>query len=274
MVMVRAGLLASLVGICFGGCWGFPVVHKEATEENLPEIMARKICSSVSGTSDSLGYQLGAPCCGEAVFASSEQCLDVVGARWVESRDAAAMTAGLVFSAVCVEALASARMDATTLDCPSLASGTFATCEDDCQIFHGDQPEGAACEAYGHRMSDCAQGLVCGADRVCHQPCEIPFIAPEGGFCGAARGMWFVQCDAGLSCNAEGLCEAAQPLGGPCSADVDCAIGGWCDASVGACASDNAGGTACERHEQCTSDVCKAGVCFEPESPECGRWAW
>lgn len=28
-----------------------------------------------------------------------------------------------------------------------------------------------------------------------------------------------------------------------------------------------------ERHEQCTSDVCK-GVCFEPESPQCGRWAW
>jgi hypothetical protein len=205
----------------------------------------------------------------DAPIESFEQCHDLVVSRWVVSRDAA-VEAGLVLSSSCIETLAGKE----ALDCPSLASGTFATCEDDCQIFYGDQPEGAACEAYGHRMSDCAQGLVCGADRVCHQPCEIPFVAPEGGFCGAARGMWFVQCDAGLSCSADGLCEAALPLGGPCSEDVDCAIGGWCDASVGACAGDYAGGTACERHEQCTSDVCKAATCFEPESPECGRWAW
>jgi hypothetical protein len=249
------GVLVTLVmvaGVAVAGCLGEPL-ETPLLPQWIHEVFELQACACAEE-------------CVDFPFDNYDPCAMRVGPI-MEDAIARSEQAGLRYAESCAQTLFS-------VDCPNLESGGFLPCEDDCQIYYGEQPEGAACEAYGHRMSDCAQGLVCGADRVCHQPCEIPFIAPEGGFCGAARGMWFVQCDAGLSCNAEGLCEAAQPLGGPCSEDVDCAIGGWCDASVGACAGDYAGGTACERHEQCTSDVCKAGACFEPESPECGRWAW
>jgi hypothetical protein len=246
------GVLVTVAGVAVAGCVGEPSETLLLTKW-IHQVFEQQVCAC------------GAEC-GDFPFDDDVLCANRVGPIAQEAVERSEQ-AHLRYDEPCMEAVLAA-------DCPHPESGGFLSCEDDCQIFYGDQPEGAACEAYGHRMSDCAQGLVCGADRVCHQPCEIPFVAPEGGFCGAARGMWFVECDAGLSCNADGICEAALPLGGPCSEDVDCAIGGWCDASVSACVGDYTGGTACERHEQCTSDVCKAGACFEPESPECGRWAW
>jgi hypothetical protein len=152
--------------------------------------------------------------------------------------------------------------------------GSIFTCEQDCSIFYGDQPEGAACEAVGHRMSDCRQGLVCGADRVCHQPCEAPLVAYENDYCGPKRGMWFVSCDTGLACIGDGTCQPAQPTNSPCDATTACAVGNWCDEAAGICVSELPDGSSCAEHEQCISQICWEGFCFHPESAVCGRWAW
>lgn len=103
--MVRAGLLASLVGICFGACWGIPVVHHEFTEEQVPEPMAREICESMIVPPASLGIDFEEPCCKEPPFESFEQCNELVVALWIASRDAA-VEAGLVLSGSCIETLA------------------------------------------------------------------------------------------------------------------------------------------------------------------------
>ena len=50
------------------------------------------------------------------------------------------------------------------MGCGSAGGEDLHLCDDFCQVFHGDQPEGAACEAYDAVVSNCAQGLTCNAD--------------------------------------------------------------------------------------------------------------
>lgn len=157
---------------------------------------------------------------------------------------------------------------------PEAETGAWLPCEEDCQLFFGEQPEGAACEAYGLRMSDCAQGLVCAPDRTCHRPCTYAFSAAEGHYCGTARGMWFVQCEPGLACGAEGTCEPAAEVGQACDAAMLCAVEGWCDAATDTCVPRSAVGSACMDASECASDLCVDGLCIEAPSFECGRWAW
>lgn len=184
----------------------------------------------------------------------------------------AAIDADLTFSRSCLEAAKAAAFSDDPMS-PNAASGTWLSCDDDCQFFYGDQPEGAPCESYGHRMSDCGPDLVCAPDRTCHAPCDASFVAPQGGYCGPERGMWFVRCDAGLRCTM-GTCEPAAAIGAPCSDASACTDEGWCDASSGTCMADLPGGSACEDHSHCASDLCVDGACVEPESLECGRWGW
>lgn len=264
--MLRAALLSVLA---VSGCtW----LAEPLAREELPDALAADVCNDVADGLIALDAFVRDPaaCCSTSPLEDVASCRELVTPPLRASLDAA-IAAGLRWSSECAERMIG---DEDGQECPDPASGGLLSCALDCQLLHGDQPEGAACEAYGHRMSDCAQGLVCGADRVCHQPCELPFVAPEDGYCGVARGMWFVTCDVGLACNAEGRCQVAQPVGGPCGSDGECAVGSWCDAGSGTCASDLAGQSACERHEQCVWDVCKDGRCFEPESPACGRWGW
>ncbi|MFV8751409.1 hypothetical protein ACNOYE_12765 [Nannocystaceae bacterium ST9] len=239
--------------------------------ELVPAFVGAEICEDVADwiSTDSQGVNhLRAPadCCTNPPFDSSDSCEALVESHLEASRDAA-LEAGLIYAADCLDEMLADPQ------CPNPTSGSFLACEDDCPIFHGDRPEAAECESFGHRMSDCARGLVCGADRVCHPPCELPFVAPAQGFCGPGRGMWFVTCDAGLACSDEGICQPAQPLGAPCDAATACAVGGWCDPSD-TCVADLPAGSLCTDHDQCEADICKDGACFEPESFACGRWGW
>jgi len=241
------------------GCVGEPV-GKLPTPDQVPSGIAGELCGDVSSSS-----RLVDPCCSDPPFKEMKDCRDLVEPH-LEASVQAAMAAGLTYSVECLFASVKGG-------CTDATSGSLLRCEDSCQVFFGDQPEGAACEAVGHRMSDCQPQLVCGADRTCHDPCELSFIAPEGGFCGPQRGMWFVTCDTGLACTADGTCQPAQPFGAPCDAMTLCAVGGWCD-ETGTCAAQLAGGSSCDADVQCSSGICRDDTCYEPESSACARSAW
>jgi len=237
------------------------------SETNMPHGLTGAVCAAASGHH----YP---PCCGaddrDRPFEDSIDCRESpVGDHISKSADAA-RAAGLTYDGYCVYDIIKVNWS----ECLDFGSGSFLGCDRDCQIYYGEVGEGAACEAYGHRMSDCQQGLVCAPDRSCHQACDHAFVAPEDGYCGPTRGMWFVACDLGLACDDEGICRPAAAVGEACDAATACAIGGWCEPLSGACVAGLAAGSPCTAHEQCGSEVCKEGVCFAPESPVCGRWAW
>lgn len=229
-----------------------PYEEDEWSPEDVGEVLDVYICSALSRCCEDLPVLQG--CTEPSIRAHLEASVE------------AAKTAGLTFDP--------SAISSENHECSEIVEfGSLFACGSVSQIYHGDRLEGAPCEAVGHRMSDCAQGLVCGADRVCHQPCDIPHVAPENGFCGPARGMWFVTCEPGLACGDDGTCQPAQAVGEACSPPATrCAAEGWCDA--GTCAADLPGGSPCNNHDECQSDECLDGTCYEPTSAVCGRWAW
>ncbi|WP_146660765.1 hypothetical protein [Enhygromyxa salina] len=155
----------------------------------------------------------------------------------------------------------------------TVANGSYLPCSGATQFFYGAQPEGATCEAFGHRMSDCQQGLACGADRVCHKACDVPKVAYENHFCGFERGMWFVSCAAGLTCFPDGVCRPGQALGDLCAEAEPCAVG-WCDEVSSTCVAGLPNDSPCVSDRQCESNYCWEGACYAGSMPVCGRWGW
>ena len=231
--------------------------------DDAPFVSSSYACYHVARSPPPDGYHECVP----PSFTSQGACFAEVQ-PYFEASVQAASDAGLVLAVDCFERLENLGGP------PKAASGTWFDCANDCQFFHGELPEGEVCESFGHRMSDCAQGLVCAPDRTCHRPCTYSFTAPEGGFCGPARGMWFVSCDAGLACGSEGTCEPGVAIGATCDSATPCAVEGWCDPAIASCVARLPADAPCEAHEQCASDLCLEGRCIEPQWLECGRWAW
>lgn len=239
---------------------GRPEVEYHPGPEDVPSSLGGLACHPHTENSE---------CCSNDLFPIIGFCLDKVE-PYIDASVELANSDGLVYSLECME-----RMISEKPKCAMISStGNLLPCEIDCQIFFGTVEAGAPCEAVGFHMSDCQQGLLCGADRVCHDPCDTPLVAPEDGFCGPVRGMWFVECDAGLACDAAGRCVLAQPLGAACDSMSPCAAGTWCQPSTASCIAQAPAGDPCTHDDECQSRVCSEGACYQPESPECGRWAW
>lgn len=92
---------------------------------------------------------------------------------YLEDSVRAAVDAGLRYAEDCLEQIV------TLSGAPMSDSGTWLDCENDCQVFYGDQPEGSSCESFGHRMSDCAQGLVCAGPNL-PPPLHLHVHCPRG----------------------------------------------------------------------------------------------
>lgn len=250
MVMVRVATSFVITLLLFG-CLGeqFGPSDWHLTPDELPRYLHTTLCA---------GYFPRFPNepiydCSPNPFLSESECNSLVGPHFERGVDAA-VAAGLTFDEACA------------------LTGTTFGCHVDCQMFFGTGTIGDPCEAFGRQMSDCEQGLVCGVDRRCHVPCDEPQIALEGDYCGPSRGVWEGSCAAGFACGNSGTCETAAGLGAPCDAATLCAVGSWCADSI--CVAQVMGGEACDTHESCLSRLCSDGACIEPESPECGRWAW
>jgi hypothetical protein len=141
----------------------------------------------------------------------------------------------------------------------------YWACDEACAVYHGSAVLGEPCELVGRHMSTCAEHLVCGADEVCHAPCDAPEFALAGQRCGAALGL---DCVAGLACAASGRCVDAAVIGSACDPELPCDADAWCGAS-GVCEARLADGQPCESHEQCLARLCEAGSCVAPTLPYC-----
>jgi len=152
-----------------------------------------------------------------------------------------------------------------------LETASLADCKTDCQVFFGDGKLGDSCEPIGRRMSTCSQRLRCGPDGVCHEFCDVPTLATEGQFCGHEIGLFQVSCDDGLAC-VDNRCTAAGRLEDACTDDLPFAGTLRC---VGqACVPKLAAGDACVSDDDCVSEVCQAGVCFDDQAAVCVGFHW
>lgn len=159
---------------------------------------------------------------------------------------------------------------------------------------------GEPCLAEGSR---CAQGLTCddspGGTNLCHRPgsmdrevgetCSYPSdlcrsglycVATDGGLVcqsgrverdGACQPSFPDRCPSGQFCrtgsDGGGTCTDRPGLGDPCSWDLSCNGGLWCDESggTGVCRARGRLGSACTSGEGCYSSSCDGSVCVAPE---------
>lgn len=244
-------LIALILGTgCERDYSGIPVEWKKP--ESVPGFLAQRVC------------QTSSDCC-ELPYVPACEDPRPAGASLAAGLDAA-LAANLTWD--------DAPFPSWPPECSDVVSnGSVLACSGATQFFYGTQPEGATCEAYGHRMSDCQQGLACGADRVCHLACDVPQVAYENDFCGPERGMWFVSCAPGLACFPDGVCRVGQALGDGCTEAEPCAVG-WCDESTNTCVADLPDDSPCEDHVQCESKYCWEGTCYAAPTQLCGRWGW
>lgn len=146
-------------------------------------------------------------------------------------------------------------------------------CVGTCKATQETAAAGGACG----RTLDCADGLVCGLDQVCHAP------AGEGQPCRSDP-----ECQTGLGCvgasgNGPGDCRALPHTGEPCPY-LRCADAGQrCDATSHTCVAIGQPGDACPRGDECARDLeCSptTATCAllpnlgEPCDVGCGGDAW
>jgi hypothetical protein len=186
--------------------------------------------------------------------------IEVLVGRW----SSVAQDAGLYYNDECAQFL-----NATNGGCPTQSATDWVDCEHECQHYYGEAVEGEACQIYGHRMSNCALGLACGVDGICHLPCDVPTTAVLGQRCGVEWGVLNTPCVASLVCG-EGVCTVGGELGVGCGPGSPCGADLWCDNST--CTALVEPGGACSRHEMCESLICEANTCRQPQASYCSEF--
>ncbi|NJK31261.1 MAG: hypothetical protein HC927_01955 [Deltaproteobacteria bacterium] len=110
-------------------------------------------------------------------------------------------------------------------------SNPDAKCEEPCKIWHGPMGKGGSCEIV-NGIDNCKQGLVCGGDGVCVNPCAEPDLPKTGEACAPSIGcVETAYCD-GETNPLYPTCVALPGNGQPCAeqfGDYLCAPDLVCD---------------------------------------------
>jgi hypothetical protein len=122
----------------------------ELDPSNSPSFSSFQTCYHLFDAAPPPGYHECVP----EYFAVPKACSETVQPYFEDSVQAA-LGAGLHYAEDCFGRLEEFEGP------PKETSGTWLDCEHDCQFFHGEMPEGASCESFGHRMSDCAPKASC-----------------------------------------------------------------------------------------------------------------
>ena len=135
---------------------------------------------------------------------------------------------GLSFDGDCADEAATALKE---LACGVNQGDPDAACEAPCKLWYGPVGKGATCTTV-NGSDNCKQGLVCGADSVCVDPCAEPKVPALGEVCGQLLG-----CVEGAYCDTESpdlnpICKALPGAGEPCTTGEFCAEDLFCDTSV------------------------------------------
>ena len=159
------------------------------------------------------------------------------------------------------------------LSCPADPKPWLQGCENSCSVYFGTASLGEACELVGPHMSSCRDGLQCGADEACHEPCDAPTVATLGQPCSYGRGVGAVTCEPGSRCGGTGACIAAPQPGEPCDDEGRCDTQGYCQG--GTCLARKPEGTECSADDECGSGYCPGAYTCAASAPvTCTRWLW
>lgn len=166
---------------------------------------------------------------------------------------------GLSFDGDCADEALSAIKE---LACGVEVGDPDAACQAPCKLWHGPVGKGGTCTSI-NGSDNCGQGLVCGGDGACVDPCAEPKRPAIGEVCGPTLG-----CVEGAFCNTDSdlspLCQALPQVGQPCTDDLQCADNLVCDSSdPGAfiCAALPGLGEACPDLACTTGLYCDGTVC-------------
>lgn len=134
---------------------------------------------------------------------------------------------GLSFDGDCADEAAAKIKE---LSCGVTLGDPDAECAAPCKLWYGPMGKGATCTAV-NGFDNCKQGLTCGNEGVCTDPCAEPTLPKIGEVCGQLLG-----CVEGAFCNTDvdlnPVCQILPAAGLPCTAqDSLCAEGLICDAT-------------------------------------------
>jgi hypothetical protein len=132
---------------------------------------------------------------------------------------------GLSFDGECAE---QSLDELGQLGCGVPVSDPFAGCVAPCKLWYGPMTLGGSCE-FVNNSDNCQQGLVCGGEGVCVDPCAEPDLPMIGQACAIAIG-----CIDGAYCDnvidpVYPTCVALPAAGQPCAFGSLCNTGLVCD---------------------------------------------
>lgn len=153
-----------------------------------------------------------------------EHCLGQLSVNY-DSAAQLNLVEGLSFDGDCADEALTQIKD---VGCGVLVGDPEAKCEAPCKIWYGPVSKGGTCASV-NGFDNCKQGLTCGADSVCVNPCAKPDVPGIGEVCGSLLGcVEGAYCDinAGLTPVCQALPTASQPCTKP---EGLCAEGLFCD---------------------------------------------
>ena len=282
----RRGSRVTLLSLCSLSFVGLLACKSETSVDAFVDNSARDVCEAV--VQCACEYPNGA---------TYEHCLGQLTVN-LDSAAQLNIVAGLSFDGDCADRAAAVIKD---IACGVALGEPDAECEAPCKVWHGPVGKGATCTTV-NGSDNCEQGLACGGDGVCIDPCAEPKVPKIGEVCGGLLG-----CEEGAYCELDSLTPICQPLpvaGQPCTesqswcaegllcdtSDPDqslcaappgvgqecigfqCAEGLLCDGSMNpaVCAAAPTLGEACPFGACVTPYVCNDNVCEEPLPQICG----
>lgn len=211
---VRRVARASLLAASFLGSFVGLLACKETSVDAYVENSAQDVCDAVIACN-----------CEYPNGGLLEHCI----AKLTIDLDAAAqlnVVEGLSFDGDCADKALSTLKE---IGCGVQVGDPDAECEAPCKLWYGPVSKGGTCTTI-NGSDNCKQGLVCGSDSACVNPCAEPSRPGIGEVCGELLG-----CADGAFCNTDSdlspVCQALPQVGQPCTDAQECAEKLVCDNS-------------------------------------------
>jgi hypothetical protein len=185
-----------------------------------PDAAAQTVCQAVINECDCQYENPG----------TYDLCVAILTAGGVGQIEAIDGT-GLAFDGVCAQE-AIDGIDGLNCKTPADLAGDEGACERPCKIWYGPMGKGGTCTSV-QGNDNCKQGLTCGPNQICVDPCDEDDVPGVGEAC------FLGVCEAGAYCDdfnnpLQPVCVALPTDGQPCFEDPNegfyrCAPNHFCD---------------------------------------------
>jgi len=199
---LRFSLVAALASFVLSACQ-----DKGIDIDAFPEAGARTVCQAVINECD----------CDYDNPGTFDLCVAVLTAGAVGQNEALDGT-GLSYDGVCAQEIID---DIDDLNCKTPADlvGEGDACEAPCKLWYGPMGKGATCTSVPG-FDNCKQGLECGGNQICVDPCDEDEVPGVGDTC------FLGECEDGAYCDdftdpLQPVCVALPTEGEACFEDPD-----------------------------------------------------